>query len=50
MSAIGFGDAGDLTPVGRGSYEIALLSAGGDFFFFVLQSLGNLIMSVASLP
>lgn len=29
MSEIGFGDAGELTPVGKGSWEIALLSAGG---------------------
>lgn len=29
LSAIGFGDAGELALVGKGSYEIALLSAGG---------------------
>ena len=29
MSAAGFGDAGELTPMGRDSWEIALLSAGG---------------------
>jgi len=29
MSDAGGGDAGELTPFGRGSYEIALLSAGG---------------------
>ena len=29
MSAAGFGDAGELTPLGRHSWEIALLSAGG---------------------
>ncbi len=29
MSTAGFGDAGELTPMGRDSWEIALLSAGG---------------------
>ncbi len=29
LSAAGGGDAGGLTPIGRGSYEVALLSAGG---------------------
>jgi acetoin utilization deacetylase AcuC-like enzyme len=29
MSAAGFGDAGELTPMGRDSWEIAQLSAGG---------------------
>ncbi|MCM3568109.1 class II histone deacetylase [Neobacillus mesonae] len=29
LSKIGFGDAGELALVGKGSYEIALLSAGG---------------------
>lgn len=29
MSAVGGGEAGELTPVGHGSYEIAKLSAGG---------------------
>jgi acetoin utilization deacetylase AcuC-like enzyme len=29
MSAAGFGDAGELTPMGRDSWEIARLSAGG---------------------
>ncbi|RUL45663.1 class II histone deacetylase [Lysinibacillus antri] len=29
LSEIGFGDAGELALVGKGSYEIALLSAGG---------------------
>ena len=29
MSSEGGGDAGELTPFGRGSYEIALLAAGG---------------------
>lgn len=29
MSEAGGGDAGELTPFGRGSYDIALLSAGG---------------------
>jgi acetoin utilization deacetylase AcuC-like enzyme len=29
MSAAGFGDGGELAPIGRDSWEIALLSAGG---------------------
>jgi acetoin utilization deacetylase AcuC-like enzyme len=29
MSAFGFGDAGELAPIGKDSWEIALLSAGG---------------------
>jgi hypothetical protein len=43
MSAIGFGDAGDLTPVGRGSYEIALLSAGGETGFFHFRTLPGIL-------
>ncbi|MCB8876378.1 class II histone deacetylase [Acidisoma silvae] len=29
MSALGFGDGGELAPIGKDSWEIALLSAGG---------------------
>lgn len=44
LSAAGGGDAGEDAPFGRGSYEIALLAAGGAIVAVVLCLRAKLIM------